>query len=138
MKALILYKDWLLKTRGEIRPEVGDKVRTTDNLTEPFNVIDIRKPEHFELQILVSVVWEYISDLYVEIELPEIEWKTAKNKGIVKGNTKPYIINGYINDISFFKINCKYEPILTINERTIFKGTLEECKLKAEELLWTK
>lgn len=24
MKALILYKDWLLLTRGKIRPEVGD------------------------------------------------------------------------------------------------------------------
>ena len=67
MKCLISYKDWLLLNRGEIKPEIGDKVK----ILEYFYTLkqgDFYKSEDKWIITPKVLLSFYIEDCYVEID----------------------------------------------------------------------
>lgn len=74
MKALISYKDWLLLNRGEIKPEIGDKILT---LSKERSFVNRTVVETGEDCVNISYVKcsknndyfnFYVTDCYVEVD----------------------------------------------------------------------
>ena len=135
MKALIKYSNWLIKTRGEIRPEVGDITHYI------INDLDLKKGEtkdnvvteetiyHFKLGILKFD--RYFGNSYVEMDLPEIEYEDDINGNYVGSIGRLHIVTlSEGNDNKWHLWNS------AVGNYLLFSGTLIECKQKAEELLW--
>lgn len=157
MKALIKYKDWLLKERGKIEPKVGDvlvtpQVRTSEIIpADPDKQSYIKEEGQYLSKLiienehrlcLINRIRKYgiekknidtLDEYYIEIELPKIEWIYDSYMDDWVGK-----INGYV----LFKIEMREQDNnikhLMNDNCPIFKGTLEECKLKANKLLWKK
>ena len=106
MKALINYKDWLLKTRGKIKPKVGDilvkpQVKTSErhDQREGGGVIvqeegQYLSKRHIEKEWHLNLLFreikagknrgvDILKDYYIEIKIPEIEWIYDGNDNII-------------------------------------------------------
>lgn len=73
MKALIAYKDWLLLERGEIRPEIGDKIHVPYATGGAIMSCKVAKIEQkiYESSIRIyrsNTIWCFIDTVYVEID----------------------------------------------------------------------
>lgn len=132
MKVLIKYKNYLLQFRGKLEPKLGDKITSFKNPNTTKVTGDLLKAASI---IGNANYWE---DYYVEIDFPNIEWRTANQDKSKKANRKNHRIIGYLNQTAFITINTKYNtPKLELHGgRFIHEGTLEECKQKAQELLF--
>ena len=116
MKTLIKYSDWLMLTRGKIEPRIGDKIIFVEEA-------ELKKGEIRQIEIdWFHINNQKLPDYYVEVPYPEIKW--VDNELFV-GNQIVYKIFWTPNEYELHSI-----------EGIIFKGTLEECKTKANELLW--
>ena len=124
MKGLISYTDWLLLTRGKLRPEIGDTFicRFTDEI---FKISTERD--------LVAVSWSLNmgkSDYLIELEFPTIKWDKV---GAIT-------YRGCVGNIDALTIH-KNEELgvheLSFNDGALmFEGSLTECKQKANNLLY--
>jgi hypothetical protein len=81
MKILINYKDWLLQIRGEIIPQIGDRVYNT-KVNDYFNIADddIERVKYTTFDLY----WEYC---YVEVDYNPnevIEFAEWVNKYFIK------------------------------------------------------
>ena len=139
MKVEMKYSDWLLTTRGGIKPMVGDKIRTIaairgnqglqNNVIK--EVIEYDEQQYnsvYNFQIRYRQTSRVIENCFVEVDFPEIEWKEI--------NTSYYAL---INKVRLSFDICEVDGIFQLDDscnNIILKGTLEECKLKANELLF--
>ena len=106
MKCLILYKDWLLLNRGEIRPEIGDKIKVG---TCYYVITEVKENGYCHVQLDYSVLQftkeeikviniEISDDIYAEIDynpneaIEFAEW--ILHKETEKGN---FNITSYID-----------------------------------------
>ena len=87
IKTYILYKDWLIVTRGKILPQFGDKFIHASHLV--INPIQISKWNETEENWYKYFDYDlsYLDDKYVEKPYPIIQWKEHP--------TWNYILIGY-------------------------------------------
>lgn len=142
----IQYSDWLLKTRGKIEPKVGDKIkvlsknrsmvnRSVTNISYPTKFLVSPQDYHNCTRIETSKTNSFsYNECYVEIELPEIKWKELST------NIRRY--HGSFNNLPVFIILEMVDGCVLLDYSNLecnsiwFRGNLDECKIKANELLW--
>ena len=138
INSLILYKDWLMPTRGKIEPRVGDKVIPISHIgisLSPFEVKsvnkDIQDSDLWHIIIFEDNSGVFLSNCYVKVSYPVIKWKHSLGTWL-----KGYINNIPVLTIDFEIINGEINRNNCTLREINFKGTLEECKIKANKLLY--
>jgi hypothetical protein len=127
INSFILYKDWLILTRGKIEPRVGDIIKQY-----PFKI-------YIEISNLDALNYIDLDNCYVEVPYPVIKW--------VEPEYDDFELTGVIFNSEMFDIMLEGENNLFEKEKyrlmrySTYKpewlfDTIEEAKLYANTLLY--
>jgi len=144
--ALIKYEDWLIKVRGKVEPKVGDKVKSPFNDELEDIVLDYRENDGTWVTTCNEII--HISDCFVKIDLPKIEWQDISNNNGSK-------FNGYFSNLLLFRITLfpngdgtqyyiveslvKFKPVESHPLKNYWQYTsnnIKDCKLQTSKLLY--